>query len=115
MFKNIVVSAAVFALVDAHNSIPACNSYQYAEGKCQKDTASEKYVVPTVAPELGPGQYYSLNQAKLVQMMNEESDSSDDEEQSNIQMYGMTPVPDADRFATDDDDLFMRSVLENYV
>ena len=47
-------------------------------------------------------------------MMTEESDSSDDEGDL-IQMYGMTPVPDADRFAADDDDLFMRSVLENYL
>ena len=46
--------------------------------------------------------------------MNEESDSSDDEGDL-IQMYGMTPVPDADRFAADDDDLFMRSVLANYI
>merc|ERR1711957_339308 len=82
MFKNILVSAAVLALVDARVAVsePA----------------------------------YLSNQDKLVQMMNEESDSSDDEEQSNIQMYGMTPMPDADRFATDDDDIFMRSVLANY-
>ena len=82
MFKNILVSAAVLALVDAR-------SY-------------------TTEPA------YLSNQDKLVQMMNEESDSSDDEEQSMIQMFGMTPVPDADRFAADDDDLFMRSVLANY-
>ena len=82
MFKNILVSAAVLALVDArsYNTEPA----------------------------------FLSNQDKLVQMMNEESDSSDDEEE-NIQMYGMTPVPDADRFSADDDDLFMRSVLANYV
>jgi hypothetical protein len=81
MFKNILVSAAVLALVDA----------RYA-------TAEPAFL---------------SNQDKLVQMMNEESDSSDDEEE-NIQMYGMTPVPDAERFSADDDDLFMRSVLANY-
>ena len=81
MFKNILVSAAVLALVDA----------RYA---------------PTEAA-------FVSNQDKLIQMMNEESDSSDDEEE-NVQMYGMTPIPDADRFAADTDDIFMRSVLENY-
>ena len=109
MFKNIIVSAAVIALVDAHASVPACTSFE-----CKKATASDKYEVPTVAPELGKGQFYSLNQAKLVQIMNEESESSDEEEDL-VQMYGMVPVPDAERFATDDDDIFMRSVLANYV
>ena len=111
MFKNILVSAAVVALVDARQSIPACDSTG-----CKTATASAGYVVPTIAPELGPGQFYSLaNQAKLVQIMNEESESdSSDDEESNVQLYGMTPVPDADRFATDEDDLFMRSVLANY-
>tara|TARA_B100000780_G_C20881889_1_gene350838 strand:- start:67 stop:645 length:579 start_codon:yes stop_codon:yes gene_type:complete len=108
MFKNIILSVAVVALVDAHASIPACTSVD-----CKKATAADKYEVPKVAPELGPGQFYSLNQAKLVQIMNEESESSDDEEDL-VQMYGMVPVPDADRFANDDDDIFMRSVLANY-
>ena len=66
MFKNIVASAAVLALVDARSSIPACNSFQHAEGKCQKDSSADADVVPTVAPELGPGNVYSLNQAKLI-------------------------------------------------
>ena len=84
MFKNILVSAAVLALVDA---------------RAYSNEAA-----------------YLSNQDKLVQIMSEESDSSDDEEE-NIQMYGMTavPVPDAERFSADDDDLFMRSVLANYV
>ena len=48
-----------------------------------------------------------------IELDNSSSDSSDDEEEE--QQYVFVPVPDADRFATDDDDLFMRSVLENYL
>merc|ERR1712205_276107 len=47
-----------------------------------------------------------------IELDNASSDSSDDEEE---EQYVFVPVPDADRFATDDDDLFMRSVLANYV
>ena len=47
-----------------------------------------------------------------IELDNSSSDSSDDEEE---EQYVFVPVPDVDRFATDDDDLFMRSVLENYL
>jgi hypothetical protein len=47
-----------------------------------------------------------------IELDNSSSDSSDDEEDEE---YVFVPVPDAERFSADDDDLFMRSVLANYV
>lgn len=34
--------------LNQRESIPACNSFEYAEGKCQKDSVTEKWNVPSM-------------------------------------------------------------------
>ena len=52
-------------------SIPACNSHEFAEGKCQKDKATEKWNVPT-ADETKHGSYGydQLNQKESIPACN---------------------------------------------
>lgn len=41
-----------------HKSIPSCNSFEYAEGKCKKESADGKYHDPVVADAIEPNYYH---------------------------------------------------------
>ena len=95
-FNKFALSAAVLALVDARGSIPACTSF---ECKKKSKAAGWDYDLPT---EAATGRLVQMNES------DSESDSSDDEEM-NVQF-----ATKVEQFSTDDDDLFMRSMIENY-
>ena len=57
--KNVMDSFDKSFVQLQHDSIPACTS---VEGSCKTDSATKGYVVPTVAPELAAGGFYSLQQ-----------------------------------------------------
>ena len=114
-FKTLAISAAVASLVNARSasSIPACTSHE-----CQKKSLADgwAYDLPT---EAATGRLVQMNES------DSESDSSDDEE-SNIQLAGDYFKPGfsgtvgaaaysrvmPERFASDDDDIFMRSMIQ---
>ena len=97
-FKTLAISAAVASLVNARSasSIPACTSFE-----CSKKSIADgwAYDLPT---EAATGRLVQMNES------DSESDSSDDEGEF---VQFATKV---DMFASDDDDIFMRSMIDNF-